>query len=180
MNHQSLVKKYARGLVRAVADEREFLALREQLDSLFNLMLSNAEVNFGLSSPFIPRSRRIEIVKELGEKLRLDRRMISFLILLIEHERIFLLKDILSELDNTWAEEHGYEVFEVSSAVELTDTEKERVRQVLEQLEKKPVRISFHLDPEIIGGLVLRKGNVFYDVSIKGNLTKLKEIISQG
>lgn len=180
MNLQSLIKKYARGLVRAVADESEFLALREQLHGLFNLMISNEEINFGLSSPFIPRSKRIEIIKKLGENLQLDRRMISFLILLIEHERIFLLRNILNELDNTWAEEHGYEVFEVSSAVELTETEKERVRQALEQLEKKPVRVSFHLEPEIIGGLVLRKGNVFYDISIKGNLTKLKEIISQG
>ncbi|MBC7364236.1 MAG: ATP synthase F1 subunit delta [Candidatus Aminicenantes bacterium] len=179
MNHQSLIKKYARGLVRTLKEE-EFLAFNQQLKMLVDLMVTNPAVNFGLTSPFVPRTRRLEIIRELGEQQKLDRRLVNFLRLLVEHERMSLLKDIVKELETTWAEEHGFEVVEVSAAVELTDEEKERLRQTVEEIERKPVRLSFRLDPEIIGGLVLKKGNIFYDVSIKGHLLKLKEIISQG
>jgi F-type H+-transporting ATPase subunit delta len=180
MNHQSLIKKYARGLVRTLKEEEEFLAFRQQLKNLVDLMATRPEVNFGLTSPFVPRTRRLEIIKKLGEQHQFDRRMVNFLSLLVENERMFLLKDILKELETSWAEEHGFAVMEISSAVELTDEEKEKLRQTLEKIERKPVRLSFRLDPEIIGGLVLKKGNIFYDVSIKGHLLKLKEIISQG
>jgi len=83
-------------------------------------------------------------------------------------------------LPDIWAEEKGIETFEVSSAVELTEEEKNRLKETLEKLEKKPARLLFSLKPEIIGGLLIKKGNVYYDVSIKGSLLKLKEIISQG
>ncbi|MGB9835954.1 MAG: ATP synthase F1 subunit delta [Candidatus Saccharicenans sp.] len=180
MNHQSLIKKYARALVRTLTEEKEYRAVRESLKSLVELMDSNPEVKFGLSSPFVPRTRRLEIISRLGEQQHFDPKMANFLRLLVEHDRMFLLGDILKELDDCWAEHHGLEVFEAISAVELTEEEKERLRRTLEDLEKKPVRLSYRLDPELIGGLVLRKGNIFYDVSIKGNLMKLKEIISQG
>jgi len=180
MNHQALIKKYARGLVRTLSEEKDFLYFREQLKNLVDLMGSSAEVNFGLTSPFVPRSRRLALIKTLGQEQQFDHRMVNFLSLLVEHDRMFLLKDILKELNSAWAEEHGFEVIEVSSAVELTAEEKEKLNQALERLEQKPVQLAFHLDPGIIGGLVLKKGNIFYDVSIKGNLIKLKEIISQG
>mgnify|MGYP003333704743 CR=1 FL=1 len=50
----------------------------------------------------------------------------------------------------------------------------------LEALEKKPVRLVFRLDPAIVGGLAIRRGNVVYDVSIEGNLERMKERIEQG
>jgi F0F1-type ATP synthase delta subunit len=46
-------------------------------------------------------------------------------------------------------------------------------------VEKKPVRLTFSLKPEILGGLLVRKGSIYYDASLKGSLLKLKETISQ-
>jgi len=47
-------------------------------------------------------------------------------------------------------------------------------------LEKNPVSLNYKINPTLIGGLSTRKGNFVYDISIQGNLLRLKEIISEG
>jgi len=50
----------------------------------------------------------------------------------------------------------------------------------LELLEKRPVSLKYRSDSTLVGGLSIRRGNIIYDVSIRGNLDRLKEIIIEG
>jgi len=50
----------------------------------------------------------------------------------------------------------------------------------LERLEKKPVVLKYRIDPELVGGLMIKRKNIVYDISIKGSLLKLKEKIIEG
>ena len=93
--------------------------------------------------------------------------------------RLACLKMLLPELHEIWARAQGIETLEVSSAVELTEEERKQVEETLKKVEKKPVRLTFSLKPEILGGLLIRKGSIYYDVSLKGSLLKLKDVISQ-
>jgi len=79
-----------------------------------------------------------------------------------------------------WNEKQGVLTFEVSSVVPLTAAQKEKLQRELELLEKSSVRLNFKIDPELIGGLYLRRANTAYDDSLRGHLTKLKEKISEG
>jgi F-type H+-transporting ATPase subunit delta len=79
-----------------------------------------------------------------------------------------------------WNERQGIATLEVASVVPLTDGQKARLEAALERLEGRPVSLDYRIDPEIIGGLALRKGNVVYDVSVEGDLSRLKEIIIEG
>lgn len=180
MKHRSIIRKYARGLARAIETEQEFEVCLQQLQALAGLMASQEKINFALTSPFIATSQKMKILAELLGKLNFSPKVNSLLKLMTENERMSLLRELVADLPEIWAEERGIETFEVSSAVELTEEEKARLKETLEKLEKKPVRLLFRLNPEIIAGLLIRKGNVYYDVSIKGSLLKLREIISQG
>ena len=53
-------------------------------------------------------------------------------------------------------------------------------KKKLELLENKPVFLKYRSDPSLVGGLSIRKGNIVYDVSIRGNLGRLKENIIEG
>jgi F-type H+-transporting ATPase subunit delta len=180
MNHRSIIRKYGHGLARAIETEQEFEVCLKQLQVLAGLMASEEKINFALTSAFIPTSQKMRIMAELLERLKFNPKISAFLTLLTENERLGLIQEFVAILPDIWAEEKGIETFEVSSAVELTEEEKNRLKETLEKLEKKPARLLFSLKPEIIGGLLIKKGNVYYDVSIKGSLLKLKEIISQG
>jgi len=180
MRQQLIIKKYARSLARAIETEQEFKICLKQLQSLAELMASKEKINFALTSPCIFTSQKMKIMAELLKKSDFNPKVKSLLTLLTEHERLGAIPELVAILPGIWAEEQGIETFEISSAVELTEKEKIRLKETLEKLEKKPVRLLFSLNPEIIGGLLLRKGNVYYDVSIKGSLLRLKEIVVQG
>ncbi|HEK85072.1 MAG: ATP synthase F1 subunit delta [Candidatus Saccharicenans sp.] len=178
MNHQSLTKKYALGLVRALKTEPEFKVCLEQLQTLSAFMAEEEKINFALTSPFIPNSQKRKLLDDILPRLNFDPRVSNLLKILVENERMVWLKEIVSILPDIWYEQQGIETLEVNSAVELKDEEKLELKEELERLERKPVRLIFKLNPEIIGGLLIKKGNIYYDVSIKGNLLKMKEIIS--
>jgi F0F1-type ATP synthase delta subunit len=47
----------------------------------------------------------------------------------------------------------------------------------LEKMEKRPVSLKYRIDPDLIGGVSIRQGNIIYDASLRGALTKLQEKI---
>lgn len=179
MNNRSIIRRYARGLARALDQEAEFKVCLEQLGALVDLLKTTPTLPQILTSAMVPVRQKKQIVEEILKRSDFDPRVARLIRLLTDHEKIALLPEILGELPEVWADEKGIEVFEINSAVELTEEEKEKLRKALEERWKKPVRLKFCLDPEIIGGLVLKQGHIYYDVSVRGGLLKLKEIVSQ-
>jgi len=179
MNHRLIVRRYARGLARAIDREPEFQACLEQLRALAELIKTSPALTYALTSAFIPARQKKQMVEEILKRQDFDPRVARLVRLLTERGKATLLPEILDELPGVWAEERGIEVFEIDSAVDLTEEEKTELQRTLEEKFKRPVQLNFRLNPDIIGGLVLRKGNVYYDVSVRGGLLKLKEIVSQ-
>ena len=64
--------------------------------------------------------------------------------------------------------------------VPLTPEQKTALQERLEKIEGQPVALKYRKDPSLIGGLALRKGNIVYDVSLKGSLERLREHIIEG
>jgi ATP synthase F1 delta subunit len=95
----------------------------------------------------------------------------------VENDRLEFFEDILEFLPDLWNEEKGVSTFEVSSVVPLNEAQKEKLKKKLELLENKPVFLKYRSNPFLVGGLSLRQGNIVYDVSIRGNLDRLKENI---
>jgi F-type H+-transporting ATPase subunit delta len=180
MRKETLVSRYARGLVGALRGESELAAAHRDLSEVGHLLRTNAELAAVLKSPFVPRKNRNQIIRDI---LAASPRCVQagrFLELLIEHNRLGILDDILLVVPALWRERQGVETFEVSSAVSITSGQKERLRAELERLEGRPVFLEYRLDPGLVGGLSLRKGNVIYDVSLQGRLAKLKERMIEG
>lgn len=180
MRKQVLVKKYAQGMARALKDEEEFMAVNRELAEFARLRLESRELGNALASPFLPARKKIQIVEAILRTFRFTDKTTRFLLLLMEHNRLDLLSDILRVLPALWQESRGVLTFEVSSAVPLAEIQKQRLKSQLERLEKRPVYLQYQIDPGLVAGLSVRKGNVVYDASLKGHLTKLKEKISEG
>ena len=77
-------------------------------------------------------------------------------------------------------ESQGIETFEVSSAVPVAPPQRLRLQAELEQREGRPVFLEYRIDPGLVGGLSLRKGNIILDVSLRGRLAQLKERLIEG
>lgn len=180
MKNLVLVKRYCQGLLGSVRSAEEYASSLEELKSFAKLLEDQKELNLTLMTPFLPASRKIKVAEEILRRLELQPKIRRFLLLLVENERLELLPDILSLLPDLWNEAQGVVTFEVFSVVPLKPEQETKVQRELENLEQRPVALKFHKDPSLIGGISLRKGNVVYDVSLKGSLEQLREKIIEG
>jgi len=175
-----LVKKYALGLVNALKGDAEFSLVSQELDEFLTFIQPHKELSDLLASPLVPASKKALIIKNVLKACSLAEKASRFLLLLAEHNRLNLLPDILQVLPVLWHERKGVSTFEVNSVVALTESQKERLQKELERLERRPVYLQYRIDPDLVAGISLRKGNVVYDASIRGHLAKIKEKICEG
>ena len=179
MKNQVLVKRYCLGFLGSLRGEQEFASLFPELKAFSDLLIKD-KLGALLLSPFVSGSRRQKIAQKILSAMALHPKPIRFLLLLLENERLELLPDIIASLPDMWNEASGISTIEVLSVVPLSEPQKQTLQQKLEKIEQRPVALKFQEDPSLIGGLALRKGNIVYDVSLKGSLESLREKIIEG
>ncbi len=180
MKKPILVKRYTQGLVGSLADEAEFTAVSRELAEFSGKILAHAGLKDLLASPFVAVRKKVQVIKSILAVSGFTEKTRRFLLLLLENDRLGLLEDILETLPVVWYESRGVTTFDVSSVVALGGIQKKELQDRLERLEGRPVFLRFSIDPGLVAGLSMRKGNLVYDASVKGQLTKIKERISEG
>jgi F-type H+-transporting ATPase subunit delta len=180
MRNQIIVKRYTEGLAAALRTESEYEAVRRDLDEYSGLLSASAELSAALVRPFLALARRQEIAEDVFERLSLQTKTRRFLRLLMQHGRCEILPDVVRDLPAVWDAKNGVVPFEVRSVVALSAAQKDRLEAGLRAQEKRPVACTYVLDAQIIGGLAVRKGNMIYDVSLRGQLERLKNEIREG
>lgn len=180
MKSQLLLNKYTLGLANALKTESEYETSLSELTEFVRLCRENRELREILESPVLTQRKKSQIVGSILGVEVFQEKTSRFVLLLMEHNRLELLDAILDLLPVLWNEKKGVRTFEVSSVVPLSEVQKAGLERELERLEKTPVRLTYRIDAEIIGGLYLKRGNLVYDVSLKGHLLDLKERISEG
>ncbi len=180
MKSQILVKRYAQGWLGTLRSEAEYSARLRELCSVTELIAEQKGLQSVLLTPFVPASRKQKIARAILDRLSLHPINVRFLMLLLENERLDLLPEIVALLPDLWNENRGVSTLEVYSVVQLTESQKSILQERLEHIEQRPVALRFKLDPSLVGGLSLRKGNIEYDVSVKGSLERIREKIIEG
>jgi F-type H+-transporting ATPase subunit delta len=175
-----LVKRYAQGLAGALGDDAEFAAVSRELAEFQERISSHAALKEILASPFVAARKKKRVIQDILAALDFQEKTKRLVLLLLEHGRLDLLGDILEELPALWNERQGVATFEVNSVVSLGEGQKKKLREKLERLEGRPVFLRYSIDPGLVAGLSLKKGNLIYDASVKGNLAKIKERILEG
>jgi F-type H+-transporting ATPase subunit delta len=180
MRDEILVKRYTEGLAAALKTEEEYRTVSRELGEFTCLLESHELLRQALLRPFLPTSKKTEIVREISRAHPYQEKTERLLLLLLQHKRLEIMAEIVRDLPAAWMERLGIVSFEVRSVVPLKDEQKRRLEEELAGLEQKTVHCGYAIDPDILGGLYILKKNVAYDISLKGQLEKLKDIIEKG
>jgi ATP synthase F1 delta subunit len=179
MKNDVPVNRYTEGLAGALRTAEEYETVSKELAGFAGLLTSHALLRETLLRPFIPAARKTAILHDVLDHQAYRDKTRRLLLLLAQHGRLDILADIVAALPAHWQKRQGVVTFEVRSVVLLKDTQIARLEEELRTIEKGPVACTYALDPAIVGGLVIRKGNKVYDVSLKGQLERLKEKIRE-
>ena len=177
MRSQIVAKRYALGMVKAIENDEEYNRIYQEIESFLDLIEKKKDFKNFILSPFYSSHQKKEVLSQILEKIPFSEKSKRFFFLLIEKNRLLLLEEIKELIQIYWNEKKNIHTFEVTSAYPLTEEQKERLKKKLKRIVKTEVDIKFQIDPSLIGGLRIKKGDILYDGSIKGNLLKLKEKI---
>jgi F-type H+-transporting ATPase subunit delta len=140
----------------------DFVAAIEEVPELREL-LRNPQVD--------PRARGDALEDVLGDADELVR---NFLRLLSEKGRTGQIEEIYRELERLVAAEERRLEVELTTAHLLSDEEERRIVAQIERASGRTVEATRKVDPELIGGVVLRAGTLRVDASVRGRLERLR------
>ena len=179
MKSRLLAKRYAEGLAAALKSEEEYRAVSRELAEFSSLLQSHGQLSRVILRPFLATGKKEKIIQDILQREKYTDKTGRLLLLLLHHGRLDILPLIVRDLPDLWRVRNGIVTFEVRSAVPVRNGQKERLEAELRKLENGPVACRYALDPAVIGGLLIQKGNLVYDVSLKGQLERLKEKIRE-
>jgi ATP synthase F1 delta subunit len=107
-----------------------------------------------------------------------DERLVRFLELLAERHRMPVLFRIRRVFDQLWAEENKLLPVTITSAVELDKDTVKRIGKRIEEQTGRRVELSATVDPDVIGGLSMRVGNMILDSTVRSRLERLRREVA--
>ena len=170
----SAVSTYAEALFEAAREREELEDVLGELRELVEALQESEELRLFFYGGQIPEREKRRAIDALTEEMALSTR--NFLKILSDNGREEILEEVLVRYEELVKEHLGKIEVEVTTAVELSEEELERVRERLgKMLEGREVILHTSVDPNILGGAVFRFGGRMVDGSVRGQLMSLRE-----
>jgi F-type H+-transporting ATPase subunit delta len=149
--------------------------VREGLEQVVTAAAEVPELRELLRNPQLdPRARAVALEEVLAGG---DQLLRNFLLVLVDKGRIGELEVIAEEFERLVAEQEGVLSAELTTAVELSDDDERRLLQQIETASGRKVEATRHVDPGLIGGIVLQVGSHRLDASVRGRLDRLRRAL---
>ncbi len=175
---EEIAEVYGRSLF-AVAQEQDKLDdIREQLGQFADALDENRDLAVFFFSPYFSTPEKKDGLAKTVEGA--DETLINFLELLIEKHRMPAVFRIRRYYDGLWEQENQILPVSISTATEL---DKATVKQIGDRIAKdtgQKIELTADVDPDILGGIVLRVGNSILDASIRNRLDNLRKHVARG
>lgn len=168
-------RRYARALLEVsfASAEGDPAALRRELEQASALLEERRDLSEALASPAVPPAAKRGLVEAVWrEASPLLRRLLA---LLVERGRVGLAAAIASTYADLWNAARGVVPAEAISAVPLAGEQLAAVERALGRVARRDVELKASVDPEVMGGLMVRIGGLVYDGTVRGRLRALRE-----
>jgi F-type H+-transporting ATPase subunit delta len=175
---EELAQVYARSLFQAALEHGKLDQLREQLGQFADALNQNRELAVFFFSPYFSTTEKRQALDTLLDGA--DELFINFLALLIENHRMPVIFRIRDEYERLWDEENRTLPVEITSAIALDDATTESLGKTIGERAGRKVTLAARVDPDILGGIIIRVGNSILDASIRNRLEQLRRHVAQG
>jgi len=179
MSNYRVAYRYGTALLQSAEKEHLLEQTASDAEMIAKTVRENRELRLFFASPIIEKEKKKQVLDELFGK-RVGRVMARFLNLLTEKDREGQLLDIVEQFLHLFDEKRGILRVEVASAVDLTETERDRLKSRLESYTGKTVVPGFRRDPALLGGFVVRLDDRVIDASLVHQLSLLREKFLEG
>ncbi len=170
---EEIAQVYSRSLFQVADESGKIDVVRDQLGAFVNALEGSRELQTFFFSPYFSTEEKKEGLDKAVTDA--DATVANFLKLLIENHRMPVLFRVRREYDRLWEEANKLLPVQITSAIELDPSIAERIGEEIGRQTGRTVKLTSSVDPDVIGGIVLRVGNSILDASIRTRLENLRK-----
>jgi len=150
-----------------------------ELRRISGLLAESSDLRRVWENPAIPAEQKRGLLDAIAQRDGTEKVVRNLVAVLIDHRRVKYLDAVIQQLEKELDARLGFAEAQITSVRELGDVEKRGLESQVAKLTGKKVRAKFGQDPSLLGGVVVRIGSTIYDGSVKGQLEKIREAISE-
>lgn len=180
MKNLAVARRYAKALLLIGKEDGHTDSYREELSGFSDLMEREAALNQAITNPLYESSGRRKVLQAVIDKLGISKTMKSFLLLLFDKGRIGFVSSIDDFYQKLADELNGIARASLVSATALSDDTVEKIRAALSKKTQKKIVLEVEKDPDLIGGIVTKIGDLVWDGSIRTQLSNMRETLKRG
>ncbi|MBN1663258.1 MAG: ATP synthase F1 subunit delta [Deltaproteobacteria bacterium] len=179
MISSNIAKRYARAFFDIAGEDNQYEKYFGELQSVSSIIGGNKDLKEFLSNPIFDQSDKKVVVGQILGKVDISHMTENFINLLVDKRRIDVLPDIADSyrelMDGTLRKIQ----VEVKTAFPLKSDLMERLQKSLEVMTGKAVEMAVSEDASLLGGLVVKVGDTYYDGSIKTQLNNIRNLLGE-
>lgn len=178
---EELARVYGRSLFEVAVEQGKIDLLREQLGQFADALARHggepsARLALFFFSPYFSSAEKQDALPGLLPDA--DQTFLNFLSTLIENHRMPVIFRIRDAYERLWEEHNRVLPVEITSAITLDEETTASLAQRIGERTARNVKLATRVDPDILGGIVLRVGNSILDASIRNRLEQLRRQVA--
>ncbi|GGI56322.1 ATP synthase F1 subunit delta [Winogradskyella haliclonae] len=164
--------RYAKAVLALAQDQKAADAVNGDMKHIVNAIAKSDELSQMLQSPVVRSSDKKAVLSSVFANANVN--TTNLIDTLISNKRLALLNEVASSYINLYDQLRGSQIAKVTTAVALTSELKTKVLAKVKELTGKEAELENIIDETILGGFILRVGDIQYNASIANKLDKLK------
>jgi len=174
---EEIAQVYARSLFEVAKEHDKLDDVRDQLGEFATALDENRDLSIFFFSPYFSTEEKKEGLEKVVQNG--DETVVNFLELLIEKHRVPAIFRIRRAYESLWQEENKLLPVQVTSAIELDQETVDNIGKTIGERTGRRVELESKVDPDILGGIVLRVGDRILDASIANRLESLRKQVAR-
>jgi F-type H+-transporting ATPase subunit delta len=171
---------YARALADVVIDRKlDASRVSGELESLGKVLDESGELRTVWDTPAVSNEQKLRLLDALAKRISLSREVRNFVAVLISNRRIHAFAEIARQAIEHINERLGLAEADIVSTRELGTDEKRKLESQVAKATGKKLRVRYSLDQKLMGGVIVKVGSTVYDGSVRGQLQRVKEQLTE-
>ena len=166
--------RYAKAILDLAKDSKDESAVNKDMQLIASTISENQELDIVLQSPIIKSADKMKVLKEMFSK-KVNNITLGLFNLLQENKRISMLVSIAKQYTIIYDFYKNTQVAKVTTAVPISAAVEKQVLAKIVALTGEKANLENEVNPAILGGFILRVGDVQYDASISNHLSELRK-----
>ncbi len=168
--------RYAHAFAAVAASAHvDVAAAEQQMQDFSGTLADSRELREVLMNPSIPNADKLKVLDAISSRIGMFPQVRNFLAVIMEHQRLAELDEILNEYHLVADEQAGMAEAEITSAHPLNGQDRAELEAQVSRLAGGSVRATYREDATLLGGAVVRIGSTVYDGSVRAQLQQLKQ-----